>query len=244
MAESVVKQTCHDFEWIVIDGASTDPTLPVLEPYRPDITHLVSEPDGGIYDAMNKGLRLARGRWVFFLNADDRLCAPDVLERLKEPLCAAGRLVYGNVLLCEPTRGWRMRTGGPFRKSDAVRCRFPHHQATFIDQAWLQAQGGFDLRYGLSADVHLLGCALGAPAVCHWVDIDVAEFNAGGASSRLAYSLNDLRNQRRAIAAACGRRIGCLHGLFLCYYVPKMILLRLVRGSWLESRLRAARMRR
>ena len=243
-AESVNAQTCRDFEWIVVDGASTDGTLQVLAPYNACIAKLVSEPDQGIYDAMNKGLALARGRWVFFLNADDRFCAHDVIERLRPSLVTESRLVYGNVVLCDSARGFQKRSGRRFQKSDAIRCRFPHHQAAFIERTWLQAQGGFDLRFGLSADVHVLGKALRDAAASRWVDIDVAEFNVGGASSGLAYSLKDLRNQQHAIGAACGCHIGILHGLFLCYYVPKMILLRFIRGSRFERRWRTGRMRR
>lgn len=80
--ESVVTQTCHDYEWIVIDGASTDGSVELLRGHEAEITRLVSEPDTGIFNAMNKGIALARGEYCNFMNSGDAFHAPDVLERV------------------------------------------------------------------------------------------------------------------------------------------------------------------
>jgi glycosyltransferase involved in cell wall biosynthesis len=80
--ESIVGQTFRDFEWIVIDGGSNAETLAIWEKYRDQITSFVSEPDGGIYPAMNKGIRQVTGEWLNFMNAGDRFAAPDVLARI------------------------------------------------------------------------------------------------------------------------------------------------------------------
>jgi len=69
--ESVLNQKYPSLELIVIDGGSTDGTLEILGKYAQDIAHLVSEPDGGIYDAMNKGCAIAQGEWLIFLGCDD-----------------------------------------------------------------------------------------------------------------------------------------------------------------------------
>jgi glycosyltransferase involved in cell wall biosynthesis len=71
--DSVLAQQIDGLEYIVIDGASTDGTLEIIRRYGDAISVCISEPDRGLYDAMNKGLRLARGRYIHFLNADDRL---------------------------------------------------------------------------------------------------------------------------------------------------------------------------
>lgn len=78
--ESVIGQTFRDYEYIVIDGGSTDGSVDVIHSHADNITHWVSEPDSGIYNAMNKGLRAAHGEYVFFLNSGDLLCAPTVLD--------------------------------------------------------------------------------------------------------------------------------------------------------------------
>ncbi len=79
---SVTGQTYGNIEYVVIDGASADGTLDVLERYRPHISKLISEKDKGIYDAMNKGLALATGDYVLFMNSGDELYAPDTVEKM------------------------------------------------------------------------------------------------------------------------------------------------------------------
>jgi putative colanic acid biosynthesis glycosyltransferase len=88
---SLAEQVLRDFEWILIDGASTDATrLRASLLLAEGIARGVSEPDAGIYDAMNKGLRLARGSHVLFLNAGDRLLGPDALARAQVAMEARG----------------------------------------------------------------------------------------------------------------------------------------------------------
>ena len=72
-AKSIALQSDQDFEWIVVDGNSTDGTADLFEGYSDRINHLISEPDDGIYDAMNKGIVLASGKYCLFLNAGDTL---------------------------------------------------------------------------------------------------------------------------------------------------------------------------
>jgi len=78
--ESLVGQTFCDYEWIVIDGGSTDGSKELLDTYRKRITHLASEPDSGIYEAMNKGIALAQGEYLLFMNSGDRFANNSVLE--------------------------------------------------------------------------------------------------------------------------------------------------------------------
>lgn len=110
-ADSVLEQTMSDFEWIIIDGASTDGTKEYLAAMaaKLQITNcklqIISEPDTGIYNAMNKGIRLAQGEYIQILNAGDCLAATDVTERmlnaLTEQTAKAGQpidILYGNML--------------------------------------------------------------------------------------------------------------------------------------------------
>ena len=94
--ESICSQTFGEYEWIVIDGQSTDGTLDVLSEYEHRISCLVSEPDSGIYDAMNKGIRLAKGEYLLFLNAGDYFSDNNALEAVS---CAPdGDILYGDLL--------------------------------------------------------------------------------------------------------------------------------------------------
>lgn len=80
--ESIISQTFHDFEFIVIDGGSTDGSVDVINKYKTHINYWVSEPDGGIYQGMNKGLFQAKGDYINFMNSGDCFHAPDVLEHI------------------------------------------------------------------------------------------------------------------------------------------------------------------
>jgi len=80
--ESVINQTCRDFEYIVIDGGSTDGSVDVLKEYDKNIDYWVSEPDKGIYNAMNKGITQAHGDYLNFMNSGDCFYAPDILEKV------------------------------------------------------------------------------------------------------------------------------------------------------------------
>jgi glycosyltransferase involved in cell wall biosynthesis len=80
--QSIACQSCKDFEYIIIDGKSTDGTLDIIEQYRYLVDVLVSEPDKGLYDAMNKGLHQAQGRYVWFINSGDRIYAEDTVEQI------------------------------------------------------------------------------------------------------------------------------------------------------------------
>lgn len=78
--ESVIRQSCTDYEYIVIDGASTDDTVSIVRSFNMKNLSLVSEKDNGIYDAMNKGLSLAKGKYVIFLNAGDAFASSNILQ--------------------------------------------------------------------------------------------------------------------------------------------------------------------
>lgn len=85
--ESVINQSCQDIEYIIIDGASTDNTLNIIKKYQEKYPiKLISEPDSGIYDAMNKGVKITDGKWILFLNSDDYLYDTNVINIVKEAL--------------------------------------------------------------------------------------------------------------------------------------------------------------
>lgn len=101
---SVAAQTFKEFEYIVIDGASTDNSVEVIKKLEPEYAHLkwVSEPDMGIYNAMNKGLRMASGDYIQILNSGDCLAADDMTERMLMALEKATypTILYGNMIKC------------------------------------------------------------------------------------------------------------------------------------------------
>lgn len=103
---SVVSQTFKEFEYVVIDGASTDGSVEVIKKYESQFANLiwVSEPDTGIYNAMNKGIRMASGEYIQILNSADALASDEVTEKMLAALEHAGEpsILYGNMVKCFP----------------------------------------------------------------------------------------------------------------------------------------------
>lgn len=153
--QSVIAQTYHNIEYIIVDGASKDLTPDIIQKYHPYIHTLVSEPDKGIYDAMNKGLALATGDYLCFLNAGDSLREDDILLRMVQSIHSKELpdVVYGETALVDEKRHFmRMRrlsapeklTWKSFKKGMLV-C----HQAFFAKRSLAEP---YDLRYRFSSD--------------------------------------------------------------------------------------------
>ncbi|HND87339.1 MAG TPA: glycosyltransferase family 2 protein [Saprospiraceae bacterium] len=104
--ESVRRQTFDDYEYIVVDGASKDQSLQIIQDYAAQMPQMryLSEPDRGLYDAMNKGLRMATGDFVQFLNCGDHLHAPDTLARMAACIGSHTDVLYGETLLVDEAR--------------------------------------------------------------------------------------------------------------------------------------------
>jgi glycosyltransferase involved in cell wall biosynthesis len=148
---SVWNQRGADCEAVVIDGGSTDGTREWLEAQRARLGALVSEPDRGVYDAMNKGVAAARGDWVLFLGADDRLAAEDVLARATPALRSTAAGVVAGEAAFDDGRTYRF-TG----TAGAVRRNFIHHQAAFYRRELLVREGfNAGLRVMADYDVNL-----------------------------------------------------------------------------------------
>ena len=154
--QSVIAQTYHHVEYIIVDGASKDRTLSIINRYRDRIATVVSEPDKGLYDAMNKGLRLATGDYVCFLNAGDSFHEDDTLQQMVHTLRELTELpdvLYGETELVDAEGHFvRMRrlqapehlTWRSFRHGMLV-C----HQAFFAKRTLAEP---YDLSYRFSAD--------------------------------------------------------------------------------------------
>lgn len=104
--ESVAMQTFRDFEHIIVDGASEDPTIPIARKIGGKELRILSEPDKGLYDAMNKGLRMAGGKYVLFLNAGDAFHAPDVLEKYADAAVNDPDIIYADTVIVDAQRNF------------------------------------------------------------------------------------------------------------------------------------------
>lgn len=158
--QSADRQTWRDREHLVIDGGSRDETLRIVESHAKPWRRVVSESDHGIYDAMNKGIRLAEGDVIGLLNSDDLYASDKVLETIAavftDPqvdacygdLCYVRRDVPSAVV-----RYWR---SSPFRPGVFATGWAPPHPTLFVRRHVYQRFGGFDLRHGTAADFELM----------------------------------------------------------------------------------------
>lgn len=186
--DSVFAQTCKEFEYIVIDGASTDGSVDVIRASALQAEVLtftwVSEKDTGIYNAMNKGLMKANGEYTLMLNSGDYLVDEHVIERILPELHTED-MIQGNLIEELPDKKLRYRGYGKSDITflDAMMANFPH-QATFIKLSTMEQYGYFDDSYKKGADTYFFVTALGlGNATYRYVDIDITNFDMNGISS-------------------------------------------------------------
>lgn len=204
--ESVLSQRHANIQLIVIDAASTDGTLEVLERYASRISVLVSEPDRGIYDALNKGIELATGDVVGFLHSDDLLADEDAVLRVVATMedstidAVYGDLVY--VRKDDPSRVVRTWRAGAFKPADMRRGWMPPHPTFYARRAIYERLGVFDTTFRIAADYDcMLRFLLASIKVAYIPQLQV-RMRVGGVSNRsmsniVKKSLEDFRALRK-----------------------------------------------
>ena len=171
--QSVENQTWQKKEYIVIDGASTDETLEVIQQHGDSITQWISEPDQGIYDAMNKGIRLAQGQWVIFMNAGDTFASTDTLQRVFQESQEAD-VIYGDVIKWEHVK----KAEPPHNANRMFFC----HQSAFVKTSCLR-EFPFDTRHRMSADFKQIKQLYLSGKSFRQLDFPVAVFDTQGVSN-------------------------------------------------------------
>jgi glycosyltransferase involved in cell wall biosynthesis len=176
---SVLNQEYENVELIIIDGGSSDRTPEILKKYDAYIDIWLTETDKGIYDAMNKGVRLAHGDWLYFLGSDDILL--NALDKVAAYLKNQNEIYYGDVYL--PT--WHKIYDGPFTAYKLMKNNIPH-QATFYPKHLFQKHY-YDLKYKSAGDYYFnIKCFNDANFRYLYMPILVAIFDdAGGISARI-----------------------------------------------------------
>lgn len=187
--ESILQQSHADIESIVIDGASRDGTCELLEGYRHRIDTLVSEPDGGIYDALNKGLAHARGEVIGFLHADDVLAGTDTLERVAKAFADPSvDAVYGDLVYVsrhEPGRIIRYWQAGEYLPHRLRRGWMPPHPTFYVRRRVYERLGAFDTTLHIAADYDcMLRFLIKGGIRCRYIPEVLVIMRMGGASNR------------------------------------------------------------
>ena len=194
--DSVLSQKFTDLEILIIDAASTDETIHIIREYSKNDSRVssISEKDSGLYDAMNKGIDLAKGEWLFFLGSDDRLFRDDVLQDVCDSL-EKQNVVYGDVIIDGDT-SWAKdgdRYDGEFDVKKLLRENICHQSIFYRSEFVRKEIGYFNLDYKLCSDWDFnLRCK--AKTDFLYLNKIIAFFNGGGESTNNFHDHNFSRD--------------------------------------------------
>lgn len=159
--KSVLSQTYDDIEYIIIDGNSTDGTKEIIEPYRDRISHFISEPDKGMYDAINKGIKLATGDVIGLMHSDDEFYDTKTISRIaaRFDFYKNTEGVYGDgIYVSNDTeeRLIRNRIGGVFNIKKVKEGWLPLHPTVYLKKAIIEQYGLYNLDFKIASDTEFL----------------------------------------------------------------------------------------
>lgn len=186
--ESVLSQSYPNIEYIVVDGASTDGTMSIVNEYRTRLSDVVSEKDSGMYEAINKGIRRCTGDIVGLLHSDDVLYSADTISHVVDYFRSkASDLIYGNGIFVDPAnwnkvvRDW---VSGPFAVSRLYFGWLPLHPTVFIRREWFDVLGMYNESYKISADSDFLLRYLSSDYLrINYIDEYIVKMRMGGLST-------------------------------------------------------------
>lgn len=186
--KSVLNQKYADLEYIIVDGGSTDATLDVIKKYQSRIAKVISEPDLGIYDAMNKGIKSATGEIIGIINSDDFYIGEDIFNLVDSALQKSGaNAVYGDLIYvdkCDTSKVVRRWLAGKF-SPNKLRCGWsPPHPTCFIKRSVYDKNGLFNPTLPLAADYELLLRFFKQGVTFDYLPVTIAAMREGGSSAK------------------------------------------------------------
>lgn len=186
--QSVLLQSYQHIEYIIIDGQSQDSTMQIVQKYADKITKIISEPDSGIYDAMNKGINYASGDILYFLNADDRLYNHDVIMHIMSQFANNDKveLVFGRLQFENVPRKHQVIVdelqSATYKNRRDILTHIPPQQAIFARRKVFEQVGKFDTNYVLGADTDWFLRCIKNKILMKFIDKKIAYFNSQGLS--------------------------------------------------------------
>lgn len=229
--ESVLSQRGVEIEYIVIDGGSTDGTIEIVQEYKDCLGYWVSEKDGGIYDAMNKGISKARGDLIGILNADDEYL-PRALELIWQTFVKnPSSVIHGDIEVSDGNKSVDVWRGvNPIGVSSQFAKMTVNHPASFVPRDLYEKFGTYSTDYRLSSDYELMLRLISKSVPFVHVDHPITKFGLGGRSGGVKTYQETLKIQR-----AYGRNFWpsqfwywkALLKMHVAKYVPHQILYRL-----------------
>ncbi len=212
--QSVLSQTHTDIEFIVIDGGSKDGTLDIIKQYSDEVSVWISEPDRGIYDALNKGVALATGDLIGFLHADDVYASPNILEHIAN-LATHNNVVYGDLQYVSENgtviRNW---VSGIFEFKKLKRGWMPPHPTLYVKRELYSEVGVFNLDYKIAGDYDFMLRLLSMPNLkVGYLPELVVLMRVGGASNKSIKNI--IQKSKEDYKALKYNKIGGFWTLFL-----------------------------
>ncbi len=180
--DSVVKQSFSDWEYILVDGGSTDGTIDIIQEYKKNYENVsfISEKDEGIYDAMNKGIRMSKGKFIFFLNSADSFHDKNVLQKVFDNIKQDDQIYYGDV--CRVLEGGKVVSKEILNDWRIFWARTICHQTIFSPSIFLK-EHTFELKYKICADQEwIYYCKSKGIKFCH-IDLVICDYDMNGVSS-------------------------------------------------------------
>ncbi len=216
--DSVLSQSYIDIEYIIIDGGSTDDTVNIIKSYQNRIAVFISEPDKGIYDGLNKGIKLATGDVIGFLHSDDLYENNTVIEQVAQAFIeneidsVYGDLTYVNK--SDPTKVIRYWKSGEFTLKKLRRGWMPPHPTFFVKRAIYQQHGQFDTSFKIAADYDLMLRFLGKYKIStDYIPSVLIKMRVGGESNKSLK--NVIRKSKEDLQAMKNNNMGGMVSLII-----------------------------
>jgi len=216
--DSVLSQTYPDIEYIIIDGGSTDDTVNIIKSYQNRLAVFISEPDKGIYDGLNKGIKLATGDVIGFLHSDDLYENNTVIEKVAKAFIeneidsVYGDLTYVNK--SDPTKVIRYWKSGEFTLKKLRRGWMPPHPTFFVKRAIYEQHGQFDMSFKIAADYDLMLRFLGKYKIStDYIPSVLIKMRVGGESNKSLK--NVIRKSKEDLQAMKNNNIGGMVSLII-----------------------------
>jgi glycosyltransferase involved in cell wall biosynthesis len=180
---SVISQQNVNIEYIVIDGGSTDGTLKIIEKYKNRIDFIISEADSGIYDAINKGIRLSNGELIGIIHCGDYYL-PNMISKVhKEYLITKADIIYGNLIFIEEKESIEYESKGIPDHNNLRSKMSIFHPSTFVSNECYELNGYYDISFKIAADYALFLKNFVNGSRFSKINEDIAAFRSGGLSS-------------------------------------------------------------